>query len=175
MTPEDVYQFFGSGHKAALALDISRYGFSKWITAGRIPFKRQVKIEKITKGKLKANTEDAKKINPKDIKELNYFPNFRYYDKKNGLCRVESLHFRKGKPVKIVYVIEGNKREKFTSFLSENLMEAYGIIDLYSKPLFEGDIVQFKNGDQLTFQSKEEMIKLKKKNGQFKIIGNIFE
>jgi hypothetical protein len=171
MKTDDVYQFFGSGWKASIAIGVTRQTFSVWIKRGYIPFQQQKKIEKITKGKLIAREEDAKK-SIESTKE--YLPSFRYYDRKYGMCRVESIHFRKGKAPKITYIIEGNNREKFSVFGSKNLMQAADIVDFYCRPVFEGDILKLKNGDKCIFESLDMVNKLKKL-GKFKIIGNIFE
>jgi len=172
MTTDDVYQFFGSGWKASCAIGITKSGFSKWIARGYIPFDQQKKIEKLTKGKLTARKEDAKKSSDKAV-ELAYFPDFRYYDKKHGLSKVESLHFRKGKAPKITYKIKGNTLENFTSFEVKNLMQAVNLVDCEGHILYEGDIVRLKSGKKFTFEKIEMLDKLK--TVKFKIIGNIFQ
>lgn len=189
MTIEEVYQYFGSAYAAAKAIGVTKQAFSEWIKHGFIPIKRQEKIEHLTKGKLIARSEDAKKpdINITGESESNYLPNFRYYDKKNGMCKVESIHFRKGNRPKITYVVEGNNKRKFTVFSTRNLMQAADLVDWYNHPVFEGDILQFenngnKNGEKFIFKSINQINQLKKlinnklnKNLRFKIIGNIFE
>lgn len=182
MTTDDVYQFFGSGWKASCAIGIVKQTFSNWIERGFIPMKQQLQIEKITKGKLIAREEDAKKPDPKKALESDshYLPNFRYYDKKHGMCNVESIHFRKGKPPKITYVVKRNNIEKFTSFSVENLMQASDLVDCEGKTLYEGDIC-FLLGKRrkLIFKNMSFISALENKATQgyfkFKIIGNIFE
>lgn len=175
MNTDEVYQFFGSCWKASKAIGITKQGFSIWEKRGYIPLKQQIKIEKITKGKLIAREEDAKKPDPNEAldTESNYLPNFRYYDKKHGMCKVESIYFRKGKRPKITYVIEGNNREKFAVFSARNLMQASDLTDSDGCTLYEGDICLLENGDKFTFKHIGEEKKLKKL-GKFKIIGNIF-
>jgi hypothetical protein len=175
MTPEEVYQYFGSAYAAAKAIGITKQSFSYWIEKRFIPFNRQIEIQKITKGKLRAREEDAKKLNPNNTNEskTNYLPNFRYYDKKHGMCRVESLHFRKGKVPKITYVVEGNNKEKFSVFNTKNLIQASDLFDSKGIRLYEGDIC-LNNKVRFIFKNIE-MANEFKKFGKFKIIGNIFD
>lgn len=168
MTPEEVYQYFKSGYAAAKAIGISNQSFSAFMKNGYVPLKTQRKIEKFTNGKLTIGREDLK-----DLKE-NYLPNFRYYDKKHGMCHVESIRFRKGKAPKITYMVKGNNVEKFASFNSENLMQATELVDINGNSVFEGDIIQLENGKKLTIESFCMKIKINK-NSEFIIIGNIFE
>jgi hypothetical protein len=175
MTTDEVYQYFGTAYAAAKAMGITKQAFSEWIKNGFIPLKRQKKIEALTKGKLIAREEEAKKPIPssQDEKEgkLNYLPNFRYYDKKYGMCKVESIHFRKGKRPQITYLVKG---KKLTSFTAKYLMQAADVVDFYCNPVFEGDILKLKNGEKFIFESLDMANKLKKL-GEFKIIGSVFE
>ena len=176
MTTDEVYQYFGTAYAAAKAMGITKQAFSEWIKNGFIPFKRQKKIEALTKGKLVSREEDAKKPIPssQDEKEgkLNYLPNFRYYDKKYGMCKVESIHFRKSKRPQITYVVKG---KKLTSFMGKYLMQAADLIDCYGNTVFEGDILKLKNGEKIIFKKIDDVDKLKKHMGLFKIIGSVFE
>lgn len=176
MTAEEVYQYFGSAYAAAKAIGISKQSFSEWIEKRFIPFTRQIQIEKITKGKLVALEEDAKKPDPKKALESDshYLPNFRYFHKKYGMCKVESIYFRKGKLPKITFVVDGNNKEKFAVFDTKNLMQASDLVDSSGKTVFEGDVCLLKNGDEFIFESLDMKNKLKK-SGKFKIIGNIFQ
>lgn len=175
MTAEEVYQYFGSAYSAAKAIGITKQSFSEWIEKRFIPFNRQIEIQKITKGKLIAREEDAKKPSKDAVNtELNYLPNYRYYDKKRGMCRVDSINFRKGKPPKITYMVKGNNREKFSVFSAKNLMQAADLLDSKGKMLYEGDICLLKNGEKFIFKSLDMVNKLKKA-GKFKIIGSVFE
>lgn len=175
MTTDEVYQYFGTAYAATKAMGITKQAFSGWIKNGFIPFKRQEKIEALTKGKLIAREEDAKKSNPStddNDKSLNYLPNFRYYDKKYGMCKVESIHFRKDKRPKITYIAKGKKS---TSFITKNLMQATDLTDSYGRTVFEGDILKLKNGEKIVFEKIEDIDKLEKYVGLFKIIGSVFE
>ena len=174
MTAEEVYQYFGSAYAAAKAIGITKQSFAKWINKRFIPFNRQIEIEKITKGKLVALEEDGRKpAHDKKESESIYLPNFRYYDKKHGMCKVESIHFRKGKSPKITYAVKGNNRKKFTSFSVENLMQAVDLVDCEGKTLYEGDICLLSRGRKFIFKSIDMLEKLQ--IIKFKIIGSIFE
>lgn len=180
MTPEEVYQYFGSAYTAAKAIGVTKQAIAKWLKKRFIPFNRQIEIQKITKGDLIAQEGDAKKPLNNDVITCTHLPNFRYYDKKHGMCQVESIRFRKGKAPKITYISEKDNRKKFTSFGMENLMHASDLVDANGLTVFEGDILQFekngKKGDNFTFGSIGQSAQLKKrKKGKFKIIGNIFE
>lgn len=59
MTYDDVIKHFGTQTKAADALGLSQPSVSEWQQRG-IPFLRQLHIEKLTKGKLKADTKAVK-------------------------------------------------------------------------------------------------------------------
>ena len=178
MTVDEVYQFFGSGNKAADAIGVSRASFSRWVKNGRIPISQQVKFEEVTKGKLVAIEE--KKIIKKivvledDSNPVVMLPFFRYYDTKNGIFPVESILFREGRPPKITYAPFQRKTEKLSVFNTENLMQASSLVDCDGKTLYEGDILRLKHGKKVTFESIE-MTETIRKMGKFKIIGNIFE
>lgn len=55
MTPEEVLNYFGSGAEVGRALDCHRILFNTWRRRGSIPLDRQLMIEKITYGNLKAS------------------------------------------------------------------------------------------------------------------------
>lgn len=55
MTVEEAINEFGSGRKVCLALDISDRNFPRWKRQGWIPQAQQLRIEKLTEGKLKAD------------------------------------------------------------------------------------------------------------------------
>jgi len=172
MTPDDLYEFFGSVKNISQSVNVSRSLFYKWNKKGEIPFKQQKRIELLTKGKLKAIS--AKYFNEEVDSTYIYLPLFRYYDKKYGMCAVELIHFRKGKPHKIVYVKEGNRSEKFSSFITKNIMQATNVTDVDGRNVYEGYILLLKNKQKFFFRSLDMLHKLKKL-GKFKIIGNVFE
>jgi hypothetical protein len=169
MKIDEVYQFFGSAKNATSAIGVSRGSFYKWIDKGFIPMKQQKRFELLTKGKLKSFASES------DAEDHGiYLPIFRYYDKKHGMCEVESIHFRKGKRTKIIYVTPANRGEKFSVFNKQNLMQSFGILDCDGNLVYEGDILLLKNKEKFVFKSVEFINKLKKL-AKFKIIGNIFE
>lgn len=169
MTIDEVYQFFGSPINSYKSIGISRETFFMWIKRGYIPVTAQKKIEILTKGALIARLEDTCPI----ISLETNFPLFRYYDKKNGMCRVESIYFRAGKPPKITYVTY-TQNKKFTVFTTDNLMQAIDLQDSEGKILYEGDICRLKSGKKYIFESIEMAYQFRKLD-KFKIIGNIFE
>lgn len=172
MTPENVYEFFGSGIKVAKAIDIHKRTFYEWLKKGYIPYAQQRKIEAVTKGKLIANAEHIYLRSYGAI----ILPIFRYYDEKYGICWVESLHFRHGYPPKITYKTEGKNSIKLSTFNVDNLMQAVDIIDEKGIYLFEGDICLLKNKKKFLFKKIEDDIeKAHQLLKSFEIIGTIYE
>ncbi len=169
MNIDDIYQFFGSAKNATSAIGVSRSAFYKWLDKGSIPIKQQKRFELFTKGKLKSF-----KVEDEGEDYHIYLPIFRFYDKKHGMCEVESIHFRKGKSPKIVCLKPGNRIEKFSVFSTNNLMQACDILDTDGNTVYEGDILLLKNKEKFVFKSMKLLNKLNKL-GKFKIIGNIFE
>jgi hypothetical protein len=178
MTVDEVYQFFGSGTKAADAIGVSRSCFGRWVKNGRIPIAQQMKFEEISKGKLTAIKEEIRPSRKIFVVEEDsntvVLPFFRYYDNKHGMFPVDSILFRKGKSPKITYAPFQRKNEKLSVFNTENLMQASSLVDCDGKTVYEGDILRLKHGKKVTFESIE-MTETIKKLGKFKIIGNIFE
>jgi hypothetical protein len=175
MKTDDLYQFFGSAIKAAKAIGVQRATFYTWIERGYIPIKQQKNIELLTKGKLVSDKNKNHKFYESDVdSSIIYLPAFRYYDKKHGMCNIESMHFRHMKVPKIIYVTKGNKKKKFTVFTSENIMQAIDMVDCDGKTVYEGDVCLINKKEKFVFESIE-MTKKLKKLGKFKIIGNIFE
>lgn len=66
MTTDEVSKYFGSDTKASRVLGITRQSFSKWRILGFIPALHQLKIQELTKGKLKATAASAVKKGNKD-------------------------------------------------------------------------------------------------------------
>jgi hypothetical protein len=179
MTPDDVYQFFGSANKASKAIGVTRGVVSKWTTAGYIPFEQQKKFQSFTKKKLIARVEDTKKYNKNhkadsDAAPEYYLPSFKYFDKKNGMCEVESIYFRRGKPPKIIYAVTDNKCEKFTTFTTETLIQAINVLDKDGKMVYEGDICLLSTREKFIVTDRN-LANTLKRAGKFKIIGNILE
>lgn len=60
MTPEIVVRHFGTQVKAAKALGITQPSVSNWLSRGAVPPLQQFRIEKLTRGKLKAERSALK-------------------------------------------------------------------------------------------------------------------
>lgn len=54
MTPETVIRHFRTQEKVAKALGISQPSVSNWVSRGAVPALQQLRLEKLTRGKLKA-------------------------------------------------------------------------------------------------------------------------
>lgn len=169
MTTDDLYQFFGSVKQITHFTGVKGPTFYAWVKRNHIPYEQQKHIEMLTKGKLTA-IDYRQERNSCSF----HLPMFRYYDKRYGMCDVESIHFRKYKAPKIVYIKEGNKREKISSFITKNIMQAVNLTDMNGKNVYEGDILLLKNKEKFYFRSLDMLSKLRKL-GKFKIIGNVFE
>jgi hypothetical protein len=59
MTYDDIKKYFGSCYQFSLCCNFSFSSPANWKKQGFIPFNTQVKIEKLTRGKLKASLEDG--------------------------------------------------------------------------------------------------------------------
>jgi len=57
MKIDQVIKFFGSQVAVAQALGVQQPTISMWRTRGRIPHLQQLRLEHVTKGKLKASPE----------------------------------------------------------------------------------------------------------------------
>jgi len=60
MTLEDIKEHFVLYSNAMRQVGLSKHAYLNWRTAGYIPYHQQVKFEKLTNGKLKANINDKK-------------------------------------------------------------------------------------------------------------------
>ena len=54
MTIEEVYAYFPNASQLAKDLGVSRQAIKDWVYKGKIPYRKQYKIERLTKGELKA-------------------------------------------------------------------------------------------------------------------------
>jgi hypothetical protein len=61
MTLQEVLNHYGTGYKFAKATKISTNSFYDWVKRGYIPIGSQMKIERLTKGLLKANLSHVSK------------------------------------------------------------------------------------------------------------------
>ena len=55
MKPEKAIKYFGTQEKTAAAVGISQPSVAKWISSGVIPALRQIQLQMITNGRLKAD------------------------------------------------------------------------------------------------------------------------
>lgn len=182
MTLKEVYEYFGSGYKIAAALGISNCAIYGWNQRGRVPYAQQKKLEKLTKGALKTDAVKYKKkkigrtITVDESDESIYYPQFRYVDPKHGICNVHSLVFRKNGSPKIIYTKPGNNYEKFSSFHTENLMQALDFKDAENNRLYIGDIIQLKDKRKLKILGLgAQLLDMLGVQENYKIIGNIHE
>lgn len=57
MTFNDIIRYYGSKANACYALGIARANFSQWVRQGYIPLIQQLRLERLSLGKLKAQDE----------------------------------------------------------------------------------------------------------------------
>ncbi len=55
MTIEDVFMYFGSGYRMRKSIGIHHTTMTNWRERGYIPIETQIRIERLTEGKLKAD------------------------------------------------------------------------------------------------------------------------
>lgn len=60
MTINEVDEYFGSLYKACIVLEIAPQSAARWKKTSSVPLVHQLKIEKITKGKLIASEREKK-------------------------------------------------------------------------------------------------------------------
>lgn len=61
MTIEDVLEYYGTAHKMQKTHGLSHNNINNWRSYGYIPIATQLKIERLTEGKLKASLEHCKR------------------------------------------------------------------------------------------------------------------
>lgn len=61
MTIEELYNLYGTKYKFRKETGLSITTFDNWLKLGYIPIASQMKLEKLTKGLLKARFEDVPK------------------------------------------------------------------------------------------------------------------
>lgn len=57
MTIEEVLKIYKTGYRVCKELEITRQNFSVWQKRGYIPYRQQLKLERLTNGLLKADLE----------------------------------------------------------------------------------------------------------------------
>lgn len=53
MTPNELIQHYGTQQKAATAIGVTQGAVSQWVSAGGVPWDRQLQVEHMTGGALK--------------------------------------------------------------------------------------------------------------------------
>lgn len=172
MTLEEVYQYYGSANQACKALGLTRQSFTAWNKRGYIPMLQQLRLEKLTNGKLCANESHAHK--QEGAVEI-HLPAYRYYDKKHGLCPVESLVFQPGKKAKVIYSVDAVRAKKISTFVTKYLMKAVDVKDSFGNYVFEGDVIAYNEGrDYFIFDTEKKVDELKSL-GAIAIAGHIYD
>lgn len=172
MKLEEVYQYYGSANQACKALGLSRQSFSVWNKRGYIPILQQLRLEKLTNGKLLADEKHAYR---QEESTTIYLPCFRFYSKTHGLCMVETINFQIGKKPKIVYLVKGAKAKKLVSFSTKTLMQASGVTDIEGANVFEGDVVTASNHAGYFVFKHIGMLDQLKGLEHVKIVGHIYD
>lgn len=62
MTIEEVFMYFGSGYRMKKSIGIHHSTMTNWRERGHIPIETQMRIEKLTGGKLKASLEHVNNV-----------------------------------------------------------------------------------------------------------------
>ena len=62
MSPKEICDYYGSIRAAARAIGISRGAIHKWIDKGYVPIKRQIHLEALTNGDLKAEFDNKESM-----------------------------------------------------------------------------------------------------------------
>lgn len=60
MTVEEVLSYYGSSYKFHKQTPFSHATFFQWKKKGRVPLLSQLKLERLTEGKLKANMDELR-------------------------------------------------------------------------------------------------------------------
>jgi DNA-binding transcriptional regulator Cro len=63
MNFDELMRHFGTQRAVAEALDFHYQAVNNWMIRGRIPWRSQVRLEKITQGRLRADPYPGRKIN----------------------------------------------------------------------------------------------------------------
>lgn len=168
MTIAEVYAYYITPKKAAEAAGVSREAFYKWVKRGHIPYLRQCKYEKLTKGKLKASEDSI-------VQSSIMYPSYRFWHDKYGMRNVISLTFSKSSNIRIKVELP-KPQFPVISFETHRLMQCAYIKDSKGILLFEKDIV-IVNKRKKTLETifDNDLLLQELKSNKFTIIGNVFE
>lgn len=122
MKPEDVKEYFGSGYRFNKVTGMSHGSLNNWIKWGFIPEESQYKLERLTKGGLKAGTP----INHEDRPSLEILA---YKDLRSKLIRlVKDFNKRYGSKTGGLYPIHFDILVKIlTECLDETNLKIYEV------------------------------------------------
>lgn len=114
MTVDDVLAYFGSGYEMKKSVGLSPSNIKNWLSYGYVPFRSQIKLQRLTNGALKVNHDDLdKEMNDaKNKKRIKKKRNYEFsaehyaelYEKQKGLCGIcnnpeTRIDYRTGKLV----------------------------------------------------------------------------
>lgn len=114
MTVDDVLNYFGSGYEMKKKVGLSPSNIKNWLSYGYVPFRSQIKLQRLTNGALKVNDDDLdremsnaknkKRIKKKRSYEFSMAHYTELHEKQNGLCAIcnnpeTKMDYRTGKIV----------------------------------------------------------------------------
>lgn len=114
MTVDDVLNYFGSAYEMKKQVGLSPSNIKNWLSYGYVPFRSQIKLQRLTNGALKVDNEaldiemeqakNKKRIKKKRGYEFSMDHYTELYEKQNGLCaicneRETRIDYRTGKVV----------------------------------------------------------------------------
>ena len=70
MKLDEVIDYFGSQARVCEYLKIHKQNFTNWIKRGYIPYMQQLKLEKLTGGRLKADYSALTQLRPNNTEEI---------------------------------------------------------------------------------------------------------
>ena len=181
MTILEVYEYFGSGTQACESLGMTRQSFSVWKRLGRIPYYRQLVIEKETGGALKAGDPDGERDDSLlTIPKSSKLPRYRYYSNGFGLCDVTHVRYLPDGGFKIKFLPPGTIGNAYATSSASGLLRESGLVDSDGILIFEGDVLSYKMRTKIRFFKFESMEQMEGlvdvlTNKNVKVIGNIFD
>lgn len=186
MTVDEVKEYFGSKRQACIAAGINRQAFTVWQANKRIPLYRQLILEKVSNGALKADITVSETPAPKIIASTSgvlkktIISPYRYYSNVFGLCTVKRITYLEGGSVRIHFQQPGSDIKLYSTTAPKGLLRSSGAMDTQGNPIFEGDVLTYKKSSKVKFYKFESMAQLNEllevlANKGIKVIGNIFD
>lgn len=118
MTVDDVLTYFGSGYEMKKTVGLSASNIKNWLSYGYIPFRSQIKLQRLTNGALKVD-HDALDKEIKSIKNgsrIKKIRNHEYslesynkiFNQQKGLCDIckqpeKTIDYRSGKIISLAF------------------------------------------------------------------------